>query len=155
MQRTAGTGWCSPALVVIGISALTLTHASNSLMQLETASAMRGRVMASSTSCGTEQWHAASSAGNAQRANASRDRAADAIEVVYLPSYSPQFNPDEMATAHIKQAIARSAPVHTKLQLVKATARHLRSVQRQPERIRKYFEHEPVRYAASLLMPEQ
>ena len=35
-----------------------------------------------------------------------------------------------------------------KLQLVKATARHLRSVQRQPERIRKYFEHGPVRYAA-------
>lgn len=28
------------------------------------------------------------------------------------------------------------------------TARHLRSVQRQPERIRKYFEHDPVRYAA-------
>lgn len=27
-------------------------------------------------------------------------------------------------------------------------ARHLRSVQRQPERIRKYFEHGPVRYAA-------
>ncbi|MET0617993.1 MAG: MFS transporter [Luteibacter sp.] len=34
------------ALVVIGIAALTLTNASNSLMQLETAPAMRGRVMA-------------------------------------------------------------------------------------------------------------
>ena len=32
--------------------------------------------------------------------------------------------------------------------LAKATAKHLRSVQRQPERIRKYFEHGPVRYAA-------
>jgi len=31
---------------------------------------------------------------------------------------------------------------------VDAAARHLRSVQRQPERIRKYFEHDPVRYAA-------
>lgn len=30
----------------------------------------------------------------------------------------------------------------------KATAKHLRSVQRQPERIRKYFEHATVRYAA-------
>jgi hypothetical protein len=29
-----------------------------------------------------------------------------------------------------------------------ATARHLRSVQRQPQRIKKYFEHDPVRYAA-------
>jgi len=32
--------------------------------------------------------------------------------------------------------------------LVMATKHHLRSVQRQPERIRNYFKHEPVRYAA-------
>ncbi|OLI29678.1 hypothetical protein IXO92_16570, partial [Xanthomonas oryzae pv. oryzae] len=57
-------------------------------------------------------------------------------------------NPDEMANADIKQAVTTLAPARTKLQLVKATARHLRSVQRQPERIRKYFEHGPVRYAA-------
>lgn len=73
---------------------------------------------------------------------------ADAIEVFYLPSYSPELNPDEMANADIKQAITTLAPARTKLQLVKSIARHLRSVQRQPERIRKYFEHEPVRYAA-------
>lgn len=70
------------------------------------------------------------------------------IEVFYLPSYSPELNPDEMANADIKQAVTKLAPARTKLQLVKATARHLRSVQRQPERIRKYFEHGPVRYAA-------
>lgn len=73
---------------------------------------------------------------------------ADAIEVFYLPSYSPALNPDEMANADIRQAVTKLAPARTKLQLVKATARHLRSVQRQPERIRKYFEHDPVRYAA-------
>ena len=53
-----------------------------------------------------------------------------------------------MANADIKQAVTKLTPARTKLQLVKATARHLRSVQRQPERIRKYFEHGPVRYAA-------
>ena len=73
---------------------------------------------------------------------------ADAIEVFYLPSYSPELNPDEMANADIKQVVTTQAPARTKLQLVKATARHLRSVQRQPERIRKYFQHDPVRYAA-------
>lgn len=72
----------------------------------------------------------------------------DEIEVFYLPSYSPELNPDEMANADIKQAVTKLAPARTKLQLVKATARHLRSVQRQPERIRKYFQHAPVRYAA-------
>lgn len=71
-----------------------------------------------------------------------------AIEVFYLPSYSPELNPDEMANADIKQAVTKLAPARTKLQLVKATSHHLRSVQRQPERIRKYFEHGPVRYAA-------
>jgi len=70
------------------------------------------------------------------------------IEVFYLPSYSPELNPDEMANADLKQAVTKLAPARTRLQLVKAAARHLRSVQRQPERIKRYFEHEPVRYAA-------
>ncbi|MDZ5456769.1 IS630 family transposase [Azohydromonas lata] len=72
----------------------------------------------------------------------------EAIEVFYLPSYSPELNPDEMANADLKLAVTKLAPARTKLQLVKATAQHLRSVQRQPDRIRSYFEHEPVRYAA-------
>jgi transposase len=70
------------------------------------------------------------------------------IEVFYLPSYSPELNPDEMANADLKQAVTAQAPARTKLQLVKATARHLRSVQKQPTRIQSYFLHEPVRYAA-------
>ncbi|MRD47437.1 IS630 family transposase [Caenimonas koreensis DSM 17982] len=73
---------------------------------------------------------------------------ADYIAVFYLPSYSPELNPNEMANADLKQGVTKRAPARTKLQLVKATAGHLRSVQRQPERIKSYFEHEPVRYAA-------
>lgn len=72
----------------------------------------------------------------------------DAIEVFYLPSYSPELNPDEMANADLKQAVTKQAPARTRLQLVKATARHLRSVQKQPARIQSYFQHDPVRYAA-------
>lgn len=53
-----------------------------------------------------------------------------------------------MADADLKQAVTKLAPARPKLQLVKATARHLRSVQPKPERIKSYFEHEPVRYAA-------
>lgn len=70
------------------------------------------------------------------------------IEVFYLPSYSPELNPNELANADLKQAVTTLAPARTKLQLVKATAKHLRSVQRQPERIKRYFHHAPVRYAA-------
>ncbi len=63
-------------------------------------------------------------------------------------SYSPELNPDEMLNADLKQAVTKLAPARTKLQLVKATSSHLRSVQRQPARVRKYFENEPIRYAA-------
>jgi transposase len=70
------------------------------------------------------------------------------LDKEYLPSYSPELNPDEMANADLKQAVIKLAPARTKLQLVKATSKHLRSVQRQPERIKRYFEHLPVRYAA-------
>ncbi len=74
---------------------------------------------------------------------------AQARTVVYKPmSYSPELNPDEMLNADLKQAVTKLAPARTKLQLVKATSSHLRSVQRQPARVRKYFEHEPIRYAA-------
>lgn len=59
-----------------------------------------------------------------------------------------ELNPDEMLNADLKQAVTKLAPARTKLQLVKATSRHLRSVQMRPDRIRSFFEHEPVRYAA-------
>ncbi len=55
------------------------------------------------------------------------------IEVFYLPSYSPELNPNEMANADLKQAVTKLAPARTKLQLVKATSRHLRSVQRRSQ----------------------
>src|ERR1700761_2042127 len=41
-----GYWWFAAALIVIGVAALTLTNATNSMMQLTTEPAMRGRVMA-------------------------------------------------------------------------------------------------------------
>ncbi|CAO3428165.1 Uncharacterized MFS-type transporter [Azospirillum endophyticum] len=41
-----GYWWFAVALVIIGVAALTLTNTTNSLMQLSTVPAMRGRVMA-------------------------------------------------------------------------------------------------------------
>ncbi len=60
---------------------------------------------------------------------------AQAIEAFYLPSYGPELNPDEPTNAYLKQAVTQQAPARTKLQLVKATARHLRSVQKKPSRV--------------------
>jgi hypothetical protein len=58
------------------------------------------------------------------------------------------LNPDEMANADIRQAVTKLALARSKLQMVKATISHLRSVQKRPERVRRYFLHDPVLYTA-------
>ncbi|GIX28308.1 MAG: hypothetical protein KatS3mg123_2189 [Burkholderiales bacterium] len=70
------------------------------------------------------------------------------IEVFYLPSYSPELNPDECLNADLKDGVTRRAPARSQAQPKKAAISHLRKLQQSPQRVRKYFEHEPVRYAA-------
>jgi transposase len=70
------------------------------------------------------------------------------IEVFYLPSYSPELNPDECLNADLKDGVTRRAPARTKGQIKKAAISHLRKLQKSPKRVLTYFEHKPVRYAA-------
>ena len=70
------------------------------------------------------------------------------IEVYYLPSYSPDLNPDEGVNADLKQAVPRKAPARSKPQLKRAAISHMRSLSRQPQRIRSIFQHPQFRYAA-------
>jgi transposase len=73
---------------------------------------------------------------------------AQSIEVFYLPSYSPELNPDEMLNADLKSAVTSKAPARAKGDLKKATVSHLRRLQKSPKRVMRYFQHNPVRYAA-------
>lgn len=70
------------------------------------------------------------------------------IAVFYLPSYSPELNPDECLNADLKDGVTRRSPSRSKAQLKKAAISHLRKLQKSPQRVRKYFQHKPVRYAA-------
>ena len=72
---------------------------------------------------------------------------ADAIEVFYLPSYSPELNPDECLNADLKEGVTKRAPARSKKALKKAAVGHLRKLQKSPARVKSYFEHEPIRYA--------
>jgi transposase len=72
----------------------------------------------------------------------------ESLEVFYLPSYSPELNPDECLNADLKQAVTSKAPARTKGQLKKATLSHLHKLSKSPLRVKKYFQHAPVRYAA-------
>jgi transposase len=87
----------------------------------------------------------------AHRARLTRDWLAEhgsEIEVFYLPSYSPELNPDEGVNADLKQAVPREAPARSKQQLKRATIGHMRSLARRPDRIRAIFQHRQFRYAA-------
>ena len=71
------------------------------------------------------------------------------IEVFYLPSYSPELNPDEYLNNDLKQAVhgnyggvSRSkAAIHEK------TMSHMRHLQKCPRKVEKLFDHPNVRYA--------
>jgi transposase len=70
------------------------------------------------------------------------------IEVFYLPAYSPELNPDEGLNADLKQVVTRTAPARSKQQLKRATVSHMRRLSKLPARVRSYFRHKPVHYAA-------
>lgn len=72
----------------------------------------------------------------------------EAMEVFYLPSYSPELNPEERLNAELKHVIGSKVPVRTKVKLQAATEDHMRDLSRKPERIKAYFQDARVKYAA-------
>ena len=70
------------------------------------------------------------------------------IEVFYLPSYSPELNPDERLNADLKHAITTSVPKRTRQGLMKKTQEHMAMVKSSPERVKTYFKDKHVAYAA-------
>lgn len=73
---------------------------------------------------------------------------ADSIEMFRLPSYSPDLNPDEFLNNDVKSnAVGRRRPAD-KTALIADVRSYLRSTQRSPEIVKRYFHAESVRYAA-------
>ena len=70
------------------------------------------------------------------------------IELFYLPSYSPQLNPEERLNADLKQEIGKRVPVRTKAKLREAANDHMAMLEQNPERVVAYFQDRRVRYAA-------
>ena len=73
---------------------------------------------------------------------------ADQIELFYLPSYSPQLNPEERLNADLKQEMGKRVPVRTKAKLRAAASQHMAMLEQSPERVMAYFQDKRVRYAA-------
>ena len=72
----------------------------------------------------------------------------DKIELFYLPSYSPELNPEERLNADLKSALYTKLPVRTKAKLKAATTQHMQTLEKSPERVRKFFQDVHVKYAA-------
>ncbi|MCS6763514.1 MAG: IS630 family transposase [Candidatus Protistobacter heckmanni] len=70
------------------------------------------------------------------------------IEVFYLPSYSPELNPDERLNADLKHVISTRVPVRTKAKLHAAAKNHMAFIETHSERVKSYFQDPRVKYAA-------
>jgi len=70
------------------------------------------------------------------------------IEVVYLPAYSPELNPDEYFNQTLKQDLQNAGPPpREKSKLNALVAVKMLRLQARPDRIKKLFHHPNVRYA--------
>ena len=70
------------------------------------------------------------------------------IELFYLPSYSPQLNPEERLNADLKQEMSKRVPVRTKGKLREAATQHMTMLELTPARVISYFRDRHVKYAA-------
>lgn len=72
----------------------------------------------------------------------------ESIELFYLPSYSPDLNPDEYLNCDLKASMNRRAFKNEKGHLKRKAQSCMRSIQRQPKRVKKYFKAKAIAYAA-------
>jgi len=72
----------------------------------------------------------------------------DDIELYYLPSYSPDLNPDEYLNCDLKAEVSKRPNSRHNGQWQHTSLRAMQSIQRQPHRVRKYFQAKSIVYAA-------
>jgi transposase len=73
----------------------------------------------------------------------------DQIHLFHLPAYSPELNPDEMLNQDVKTNAVRRKPAATQTGMVRNVRCYLRSRQRRPELVKRYFHSPTVHYAAA------
>jgi len=70
------------------------------------------------------------------------------LGLFYLPGYSPELNPDEFVWNDLKSHIVGRQVSFSKAELKSKTIGGLRSIQKRPHHVRKYFQAEYTKYAA-------
>lgn len=70
------------------------------------------------------------------------------IALFFLPGYSPELNPDELLNQDVKSHAGRQRP-QNQAHMIRSLRGRLRSTQKQPAKVRRYFHEEHVAYAAA------
>lgn len=72
------------------------------------------------------------------------------VEVFYLPAYSPELNPDEYLNSDLKSAVhGNSGSIARNLNQIRGKVfHHMKGLQKNEEKVRKFFHHPSVKYAA-------
>ncbi len=70
------------------------------------------------------------------------------IELFFLPSYSPEKNPDEYLNCDLKYGLSIKPLPKNQDQLKNHVEQHMVMLQNNEERVRKYFNHKDISYAA-------
>ena len=73
---------------------------------------------------------------------------ASQCELILLPGYAPELNPDELLNQDLKSNVFSSGRPHTRDELVSQTRSYLRATQKRPDIVRAYFQEAHVNYAA-------
>ena len=70
------------------------------------------------------------------------------IEIFYLPSYSPELNPDEYLNGDLKRGVLSQSPSRSEKELSKKVISFMRKLQKSPTRVANYFRNPNIEYAA-------
>lgn len=71
----------------------------------------------------------------------------DKIALFYLPSYSPELNPDERLNADLKHAIGSKVPARPNAKLRNAAVHHMTELEQSPERVKAFVQDPNVHHA--------
>ena len=70
------------------------------------------------------------------------------IALFFLPAYSPELNPDEYLNGDLKSGVHSKSPARDKESLTKKVRSQMKMLQRSSDRVKKYFKHRKISYAA-------
>ena len=72
----------------------------------------------------------------------------DKIEIFYLPSYSPELNPDEYLNNDLKYGVHSKSLFRDQESLKKGIISFMQRLKKKPQQVMNYFKHHSIAYAA-------